>query len=412
MDMVYKNHIRVCIILILALSSCMKVGPEVAVRKDAGRKNLDEAVRWLETECERMVRSCRRTMENGVAAFPPQVGTGYHAFWLRDYAYMLEGYIDGFSDKELTDACLLFVDAQRADGAGVDCIKYDGTPIYKPGYGRMGENPVADGSQFTVNVAWQTYRRTKDSKLIERIIDSLVKAMEVVPRNDKTSLVHIRPDREWDRCAYGFTDSIRKQGDVLFCSLLYVQASRQLADLLDVVGRLDDAQKWRAEAGRVTASIRRVFWDRQTGLFRAATVQCREPDIWGSAFSVYLDVASKEQSLAIAGYFKEHYSQIVQRGQLRHTPGGMYWEKGCKRDSYQNGAFWATPVGWFVYTLDMVDSKLADQTVLDMVRDFRQRGIMECVFENNTRMPDYLASGTLPLAGIRAMLARRAKLKN
>jgi len=95
-------------------------------------------------------------LRDGVAAFPPQVETGYEAFWLRDYAYMLEGYIDAFTDKELLDACQMFLKAQRADGACVDCVKFDGTPIYQPGYGSMGENPVADGSQFAVAVAWYT----------------------------------------------------------------------------------------------------------------------------------------------------------------------------------------------------------------------------------------------------------------
>ncbi len=39
----------------------------------------------------------------GTAAFPPQVGIGYEAFWLRDYEYTLEGSIASYSDKELTD---------------------------------------------------------------------------------------------------------------------------------------------------------------------------------------------------------------------------------------------------------------------------------------------------------------------
>ena len=50
-------------------------------------------------------------MDSGVAAFPPQVGIGYEAFWLRDYAYMLEGCSEAFTDKELREACQLFVNA-------------------------------------------------------------------------------------------------------------------------------------------------------------------------------------------------------------------------------------------------------------------------------------------------------------
>ena len=370
-------------------------------------QSVEEAVVILRDKSKKMIRECRQTMENGASAFPPQVGIGYNAFWLRDYAYMIEGYVEGFTDKELSDTCRLFVDAQRTDGACVDCVKYDGTPIYKPGYGSMGKNPVADGSQFTVSVAWHTWQKLHDRELLNQIIDRLVKGMNAVPRNPETGLAHIEPGDEWDRCPYGFTDTVRKQGDVLFSSLLYVQAGRQLADLLDAVGQRDKARKWKAEAKRVACGIREIFWDDKIGLFRAATVQCKEPDIWGSAFAVYLDVATQEQALAVATYFKQHYGELVQHGQIRHLPGGVYWEKADRRDEYQNGAFWATPTGWFVYTLDLVDQRLADKTVMDMVSDFQQRGIIEWCFEENIAMPNYVASGTLPLAGIRKTLARR-----
>ena len=56
---------------------------------------------------------------------------------------------------------------------GVDCVKFDGTLIYQPGYGSMGKNPVADGSQFTVAVAWHTYQKTRDDKLLAEIVEPL-----------------------------------------------------------------------------------------------------------------------------------------------------------------------------------------------------------------------------------------------
>jgi hypothetical protein len=346
-------------------------------------------------------------MNDGTAAFPPQVGIGYEAFWLRDYAYMLEGHREGFHDKELRDACLLFVNAQRDDGACVDCVKYGGTPIYKPGFGTMGANPVSDGSQFTVDVAWHTHQRLQDRQLLRQIIGRLIKGMNAVPRKPETGLVHITPQSPWDRCPYGFTDTVRKQGDVLFSSLLFVQASRHLAELLDVLNRAEESRRWKDEADRVTASIREVFWDGRLGLFRAATSKCREHDIWGSAFAVYLHVATQQQALAVAEYFRSHYGEIVQNGQIRHLRGGIYWEQAGRRDHYQNGAFWATATGWFVYTLDLADRQLADQTILDLVNNFRQRGCLEWSFGETGQLPDYLASGTNPLAGIRRTLERR-----
>jgi len=386
--------------------------PAVVPETQKGPATLASAVSWLRGESHRMIRASKRTMKDGTAAFPPQVGIGYEAFWLRDYAYTLEGAIGAYSDKELIDACRLFVRSLRADGAGVDCVKFDGTPIYMPGYGTMGKNPVADGSQFTVAVVWHTYRRTRDAPLLKESIEPLLKAMRAVPRNPDTFLVHIQPGEPWDRCPYGFTDTVHKEGDELFCSLLYVQASRQLADLLSWAGRAVEAQEWRREAERMTAAIRRVFWDPRAGLFRAATLCCREHDIWGSAFAVYLGVADPEQAKAVATVFQRDYTGLVQNGQIRHLPAGVYWEKGCPRDTYQNGGFWATPTGWFVYTLDLVDPALADRTVLDLVKDFQRGGACEWVFRDVRRLPNYLASAALPLTGIRAMIERRQTLRN
>jgi len=44
-----------------------------------------QAVQWLEGEAQRVIRAALRRMKDGTAAFPPQIGIGYEAFWLRDY---------------------------------------------------------------------------------------------------------------------------------------------------------------------------------------------------------------------------------------------------------------------------------------------------------------------------------------
>lgn len=367
---------------------------------------LTNAVQYLETKSREMVQAARHVMPNGVAAYPPQVGSGYDAFWLRDYAYMLEGAAAEFSTNDLLQACQLFVSALRSDGAGVDCVRYSGQPIYKPGYGTMGDNPVADGSQFTVDVAWYTYQQTKDQAFLKKIVDALVKTMRAAPRNSKTGLIYIKPGG-WDRCPYGFTDSVRQQGDVLFCSLLYVQACRQLAELLEAAERPEDARLWRTEAEKLPQAIRDTFWDESVGLFRAATVYCGQHDIWGSAFAVWLGVTTPEQSATVAKYFKQHYGEIVQAGQIRHLPGGVYWDAACAKDTYQNGAFWATATGWFVYTLNQVDPDLADRTLVDLVGDFQARGVNEWVFGSTLGVTKYLSSVTLPLAGAKRMLSLR-----
>jgi hypothetical protein len=275
----------------------------------------------------------------------------------------------------------------------------------------MGLNPVADGSQFMVDVAWRTWRKTGDTNLVAQTIGKLARGMEAVPRDPSNGLVFIKPGPEHDRCPYGFTDGIREQGDVLFCSLLLAQACGQLGDFAEAIHQDGEAERWRSEARDLEQHIRETFWDGRIGLFNAATVVCKQPDIWGSAFAVYLGAATPEQTRAVATYFKEHYGEIVKRGQIRHLPGGMYWEKtiGEAPGTYQNGGYWATPTGWFVYTLDFVDPELADRTVVELVKDFiATKDENEWIGDGGKGVPHYLDSATLPLDAIGAMQRRRA----
>ena len=135
----FKNFVPFLLVAAFILTADTPQAP-------AGSATLNEAVSWLENESHRLIRASKRTMKDGTAAFPPQVGIGYEAFWLRDFAYTLEGSLDSYSEKELRQARRTFILGMRADGAGVDCVAFDGRPIYKPGFGTMGANPVADGS--------------------------------------------------------------------------------------------------------------------------------------------------------------------------------------------------------------------------------------------------------------------------
>jgi hypothetical protein len=126
--------------LVTIVALCLLCFSALGAEQKAGVLPINEAVSWLEKEAHRIIRASKREMKDGTAAFPPQVGIGYEAFWLRDYEYTLEGSISSYSTEELLAAATLFVRKLDPNGAGVDCIKFDGTPIYKPGFGSLGES--------------------------------------------------------------------------------------------------------------------------------------------------------------------------------------------------------------------------------------------------------------------------------
>lgn len=379
--------------------------------------DLAQDVDWLRRQSAENVKAGRFVLDEGVAAYPPQAKKGYRAFFLRDYAYILEGCADVIPEGELLAAAKLFVGGITDKGDGIDCIFTDGRRNYKPGGGTVGDNAVIDGVPFTVDVVYLSWRQTKDKAYLQpAILDRLVFAMEHgLPRNPETGLAYIRPKpppvkvkMSFDRAPYGFTDVVRKEGDVLFASLLDVEAARRLAELLDAAGRSAEAGKWRSHAAAVGGSVNRVLWDEEVGLYRAATVTCREHDIWGSAFAVYLGVSDDVRTMRISNVLKANYDGIVQNGQVRHLLPGVYWQLvDCKKDRYQNGGYWGTPSGWVMFALAKTDEALAKRMARDLIRFYRDHDIPEWSFngkgEGHLALKGYLSSSTLPLAAMRRL---------
>ncbi len=374
--------------------------------------DLPEAGAWLEAKAAEILPKARRRMADGTVAYVPQAGSHYDAVWLRDYYYTLEARLIPVGD--IIPVARMFLAGISPEGHAVDCIRYSGVPIYKPGYGRMGENAVADGPQFTVNTVHETWRQSGDSSLLSsNVLDRLMLSLSTLPKNPSaaTGLVWIDPAKPWDRCPYGFTDTVRKQGECLFESLLEIQATRNLAEMLDAAGRREEARALRARADAEEKQANDVFWDERTGLYRAATVKCREHDVWGSAFAVWLGVAPAERADRIGACFRDNFGGLVQNGQVRHTPANVYWEQACPRDSYQNGAYWGTPVGWFAYALERVEPALVDRMFADLAGFYAAHGACEwSLGTNKIAIPEgYLASVAQPLVGLRRICAARGK---
>ena len=383
------------VLIPLVLSAAVLLPGEPPDGADLGRRlsaMLDTA----------LAKSARR-MDDGSRAYAPDADSVYRAAWLRDFAYMAES--GRVPVEDVVRGAKMFLGAVSERGEGVDCIKFDGTRVYRPGYGSMGEKAVADGSPFTVSLASLAWRQSGERAFIEApLLDIAVRAFDAIPSDPSGSgLVWIDPDRDWERCPYGFTDGVRKTGCCLFTSLLTYEAGRRFEEMLESAGRTDAAVRVRRRTERIAASVNARLWDETAGLYRAASVRCREHDVWGSAFAVWLGVAPAARADRIAGVFKENYAGLVSRGQIRHLLPGVYWEcaPDVARDTYQNGAFWGTATGWFAGTLARIDRPLALRTIADLVADYERNGACEWHF-GGTRACNggYPANLALPLAAV------------
>ena len=125
--------------------------------------------------------------------------------------------------------------------------------------------------------------------------------------------------------------------------------------------------------------------------------------MWGSGLAVYLGAGTHAQRSTIAASLATNATKIFRWGQARHLPLPLCWEvagvqhrgaanpnscsstgkegwcKGKPCGSYQNGGYWATPLGWLLPAVAAHNTTLAVALLHDALEDFKRHGINEAV---------------------------------
>jgi hypothetical protein len=295
-------------------------------------------------------------------------------------------------------AILYLLHGQRADGCIPDRVQVDGRAVYSAGPVDVPlGDPSTDNAQFMVDLVYNNARHSADLQFARQHLAALHRALDGVPRSP-SGLVFIPPGRR--QSPYGFTDTVAKSGELCFSSLLYWKACHQMAELCAQCG--EEGAVYVERAAQIEHGLQRL-WDAETGDFRAATGDCSQVDVWASAFAVYIGLAQEEQREQLLEFLRTHYDQIVWHGQVRHLLQSEYWEKTLipvAPETYQNGAYWATASGWVWDALCQVDEPLADQMLDDLIQDFQDGGICECVNAGYRKLAHYVVSAVNPLGAL------------
>jgi hypothetical protein len=243
----------------------------------------------------------------------------------------------------------------------------------------------------------------KDAQKLFRLWSSaLDRAMDWVPRA-ASGLVWNDPAKP--HSPYGFTDTIGKTGELFFESLLYWTACRRLAEWHQKSGDTEAAKAFRESASRIEHHLG-ALWDAKSGAFLAATKDCRQLDIWGNAYAIWLDFPLGARRKHVLRFLAANYERCVWRGQVRHLLAGEHWQRllaPVEPERYQNGAYWATASGWMMFALSRTDSRLAHKLWADLIADFQAGSVCECVNEGYRQLPSYVVSAANPLAAARRL---------
>jgi hypothetical protein len=374
--------------------------------------------------------------QTGGILIRPGGRNSYPAFWIRDYAMSIQS---GFVTREEQKHMLLLTAKTQSDefkftkwgsfipiGAVADHIRIDdGKPIYFPGtynYENQGDKkwgmqpPFCDQfffiqMAFHYVTSFSAFHSLNENINGIRLLDRLELAYQMPPIDSITGLIEVNNENRG--VDFGFRDAINITGKLCFASLLKYQASLQLALLFQEMGDEKKALMYKNEATKIKKSIVNTFKNKDGMLF-ASTETSAQADVWATSLAIHFDVLRGNNRLKAAKHLLQGYisGELSQNGNIRHIlksddfNENSSWEKSLvPKDTYQNGAYWGTPVGWVCKAITYVDQvaaqKLASEYIQDLREgDFRKGGDFgapwECFNGNAKQNPVYLTSVAVP----------------
>ena len=272
-----------------------------------------------------------------------------------------------------------------------------------------------DNGPFAALLLASTVKAWPDKQLFCELEPSARKALDFVNRS-ANHLVYNDPVHP--NCTYGFTDGVAKTGNLFFCSLLYVDASRQMAELSRKYN-CGSAGQYAKEAQEVGGAIDSVMKDPDGALWLAATLDNRYPDVWGSAYLVALNLSTATSRQAAMDELVAHKSKYFQAGQVRSMPFPTLWTRcdfspagmgkinpaGCAPNgTYQNGAYWATPLSYIASAMLATDhANFLEELLAEAIVDFKSHGEPTSSFSHSTAC--FSCTALLGLVGLRWALS-------
>ncbi|MGV3762206.1 hypothetical protein [Parapedobacter sp.] len=368
----------------------------------------------------------------------------YPAFWIRDYAMTLE---TGWVTLEEQKHMLWLTAATQCDqswitkggsyvpyGAIADHIRVDDSmPIYFPGtydyeeqgteeFGRMP--PYCDQFYF-VFMAHYYWQETNDVKFLKneingiRLSDRLEIAFAIPPSRADNGIVYTVDNYRGKD--FGFRDAIRITGELCYSSILKYRAAWQLAELFDAMEDKEKAHSYRQIARKIKQALVPTFMNEE-GMLRASTGKSGQADVWGTALAIYLGVMEDDDARKAGKHLAAAYAagNLAYKGGIRHVIRGedfssqTAWEDAIVPvDTYQNGAYWGTPVGWVINAIANVDPGAAARLTREYVDELREgdfrkgsqfSGPYECYSPSGyTRGPVYMTSVSAPYIALRKL---------
>ena len=166
-----------------------------------------------------------------------------------------------------------------------------------------------------------------------------------------------------------------------------------------------------------------VFSDSR-GMLKASTGISGQADVWSTALAVYLGILEEDALEKTCLFLTNAYLEgtLAYRGNIRHIlttddfSETTAWEISlAQKNSYQNGAYWGTPVGWVVDAISRVNQDAAQKLAMEYITELRENDYRkgaeygapyECFHPSGNRQnPVYLTSVTSPYGVFKKLIS-------
>ena len=361
----------------------------------------------------------------------------YPSFWIRDYTMSLPtGWVTAAEQKHM----LLLTAGTQCDqtwitkggsmvpyGAIADHIRIDNSmPIYFPGTYNAEEQGTEEFGRFPpycdqfyfITMAHYYAKSTGDKKILledvkgSKLIDRLERSFRVPPSRMDNHIVNTTA--AYRGVDFGFRDAIAITGDLCYSSLLKYVAANELSEIFGWLQNTAKAASYKKIALELKKAIPAVFLT-ANGMLKASTGQSAQPDVWATAWAVYLHVLDGQEALNASRVLADAYEKgnLAYKGCIRHIlktddfNKNTAWENAIVPvNQYQNGAYWGTPTGWVAYAMARVNTGDARKLVKEYITDLRENDFrkgpgfnapLECFYPPSyTRGPVYLTTVSCP----------------
>ena len=358
---------------------------------------------WLANTTSAFLRGCELLAITNTTLFTPDASSSYGAQWTRDFTMALSSAPSLFRGLGVNVSASVEYTLSRVEPSGrvPDRVQANGEAIFSPGGGGWPITLAWDNMPYAGLLLAAYAGAWDDAPFFCAWEPTAARALAFIPLvrglawNDPAA----------PNCSFGFEDSVVVPGRQLTVSLLVHDAATRLGALAAATG-CGDAARYGSLAAAVAGAVDDLF-DASTGLFLASDTLETLPDVFGSAYLVALNLSTPARRAGVGAFLAAQWrasgghptTTIFQEGQVRHLPQPALW-KACwgacpAPGTYQNGAFWATPLNWVLASLEQTGfAEEARGVAAAAVASFRAGGVMECINRDKAYagVRDYVAS--------------------